>query len=162
MSVWEVFNREGEMNPSLRPFFENDAWTLDMVHRLHREVEEEERERMHEEEEEEEESEEEEEEEAKVDPPARRRGRHVAALASNYLEEEETDEEEGSLPESHIDLVPHLLVEQMDFLEAHDTRDQSDHVGSSFLELQDPWALLDKVEPLAVHSYEHSLDFAQL
>ena len=99
MGVWEVFNREGEMSPSLRPFFENEAWTLDMVRRLHREVEEEERERMREDEEEseesEEEEEEEEEEEAKVDPPARQRRRHVAYLASNYLEEEETDESEA-------------------------------------------------------------------
>ena len=130
MSVWEVFNREGEMNPSLRPFFENDAWTLDMVHRLHREVEEEERERMHEEEEEEEESEEEEEEEAKVDPPARRRGRHVAALASNYLKEETDESEAEEEEESTSD-------DEKEEEESEEEEDEGSEEGAEMVEEDD-------------------------
>ena len=53
---------------------------------------------------------------------------HVASLNSRH-KEEEADEDEGALPESHVHLVPHFLVQQMDLLQASKVVDSARRIG---------------------------------
>lgn len=53
---------------------------------------------------------------------------HVASSNSRD-KEEETDEDKGALPESHVNIVPHFLVQKMDLLQASKVVDLAGRIG---------------------------------